>query len=374
MTKKILIVTQSEGGGLRRHLTDLMDGLIEQNFEVVLAYNEEFGDDGFKRWLEIKKASQSLILYNVSEMKRSISPLDDFLAIKRLMQIIRDEQPDIVHTHSSKAGVVGRIAAKLVGHKRVFYTPHAYSFLSGEFDGVHKKIFVFIEKILSRGFTTKTFNVSESEKNAALEANLDSPEKFKVILNAVPKVVGFDYSAQRNRFGKNYARDFLVVNIARVTGQKNPALFVDIATNIKKADPAIHFAWVGKIDSEYEQMISNQNAVDFIGEKNDTNSLVGAADLFLSTSLFEGLSYSLLEAASFGVPVFLSDVPGNSDFADMYSNAKLFSLQDTLENQSEGLSSFINGIRKGKHAGDDGLELSYDHMIRQIIEEYFVEK
>lgn len=105
MTKKILIVTQSEGGGLRRHLTDLMDGLIEQNFEVVLAYNEEFGDNGFKRWLEIKKASQSLILYNVSEMKRSISPLDDFLAIKRLMQIIRDEQPDIVHTHSSKAGV-----------------------------------------------------------------------------------------------------------------------------------------------------------------------------------------------------------------------------------------------------------------------------
>lgn len=368
MTKKILIVTQSEGGGLRRHLTDLMDGLIEQNFEVVLAYNEEFGDDGFKRWLEIKKASQSLILYNVSEMKRSISPLDDFLAIKRLMQIIRDEQPDIVHTHSSKAGVVGRIAAKLVGHKRVFYTPHAYSFLSEEFSDKKKNMFVLIERLLSRWFTAKTFNVSESEMQAALSVKLDKPEKFEVIPNAVPILADFNYDFERKRLTSS--DKFVVVNTARVTKQKNPDLFVDLANRVKQDMPDVEFVWIGQIDSEYKNFVNEQTSVVFKGEMQKTNALVGAADLYFSTSFFEGLSYSLLEAGSFGIPVFLSNVPGNIDFAQMYNGAELFNIDDSRTLQVEKLEAFINKLRNKENTQSE-ITADYDAMIDKIVDNYY---
>lgn len=366
MKNKVMIITQSEGGGLRRHLTDLMDGLINRGIEVVLVYNSDFADKTFDTW--ISRTESKLTKYDLKTMVRNISPVLDIKSVIAVHKIIRDERIAVVHAHSSKAGVIARVAAKLSNVNRVFYTPHAYSFLSEEFSDKKKNMFVLIERLLSRWFTAKTFNVSESEMQAALSVKLDKPEKFEVIPNAVPILADFNYDFERKRLTSS--DKFVVVNTARVTKQKNPDLFVDLANRVKQDMPDVEFVWIGQIDSEYKNFVNEQTSVVFKGEMQKTNALVGAADLYLSTSFFEGLSYSLLEAGSFGIPVFLSNVPGNVDFAQMYNGAELFNIDDSRTLQVEKLEAFINKLRNKENTQSE-ITADYDAMIDKIVDNYY---
>lgn len=368
MTKKVLIITQSEGGGLRRHITDLIDGLLDRDLNVVLIFNSDYGDETFLAWVETHK--ESVTLYDVKTFKREIAPLEDLSSIVQTYKVIKKERPTVIHTHSSKAGVVGRISAKMAGIDNVFYTPHAYAFLSKEFSSKKKILFVWVEKILSKYFTKRTFNVSYSEKEAALENKIDVSSKFKVILNAVPKI-NINWGEERKRLSGDSLDKTIVLNVARVTGQKNPELFTAVAEAVGTIRDDIQFIWAGNIEDDYKELASNSQAVTFLGEMKDTNKLVGAADIYFSSSHFEGLSYSLLEAASFGIPVFASNVPGNVDFSKVYKNADMFDLKLPVAEIADNLIEFIEKVNDTRELGKTiAPDLSYDDMVDQIVREY----
>lgn len=363
---KVLIVTQAPSGGVGRHISNLIDGLNNQ-FDFFVLYNPEFADESFKSWL---RKHENITRITTPYLVREISPNMDIKAINFIYKKIREIKPDVVHLHSSKAGAVGRIAAKLAHVKRIIYTPHAYSFLSKEFSTIKSKIFVFIERILSRYFTTETINVSKSEKRAALDKKIDKDKKFVVVPNAIPTKKHEDVENQRQRLKIIDTDTFVVGNIARVAEQKNPELFVEVAKIVKKKDPSIAFFWVGYKEKRLNDYKFEDGVVNFVGEMIHTDELVAAFDLFFCTSIFEGMSYSLLEAADAGVPVLLSDVEGNNDFADIYTSAKLFNLNDEPESIAEKII-----IQKNKHISRTGqITFSYNAMISAIKEVYLMGK
>ncbi|MGO3387901.1 glycosyltransferase [Latilactobacillus sakei] len=358
--KKIMMVTQGASGGVGRHIANLTDGLDKSKYKVIIVFNKEFADASFTNWLEKRK---DIDTESISSLSRELNFKNDLVSIYNMLKLIKKYKPDVVHVHSSKAGALGRISAKIANVPNILYTPHAYSFLSREFSSKKKKVFVLIERVLSRFCTTRTINVSSSEKKAALRNNLDKESKFRVIPNAVPAIQNYDIKAERKRLGIEEDDVFLVGNIARVAEQKNPELFVKVAELVQKKDPTILFYWVGYKEERLKGFNTENNIVNFVGEMTDTDRLVSGFNLLFCTSIFEGMSYSLLEAACAGVPILLSNVEGNNDFEELYTDAQLFELTDSAESIANKIVEY-----KDKKVNKSGGQLmySYNEMVKNI--------
>lgn len=334
MVKRILYIVQAPSGGVARHLIDLIDHLDKNQFTIALICNLKLEDKRFHKW---RVASDNILFYDLNTLQRAISPRLDCNAATSIYKIIKKFCPDIVHAHSSKAGLVGRIAAKLAHVKKIIYTPHAYAFMSPEFSVVKRKSFVFAERILSHTCTNITINCSFSENKQALEHRIDVPSKFIVIQNAVP--INHDYD--RASLKSEHVEKYVVANFARVSAQKNPKLFDKLADEVHRLDDSVVFQWYGANPGNH-----TADNVNYCGQVERPILKMKNADLFLSTSLFEGLSYSLLEAESIGLPVLASNVPGNDEFIQMCASAHGFDLNAPLKLIGEEIIKLLHSPNK----------------------------
>ena len=132
------------GGGIFTFLVDLVNCTSRQ-YDVIIVYAErEQTPENFKEFFD-----SNVKFIKSNYLTRKISPKNDILAIKEIKKILKDEKPDVVHLHSSKAGIIGRIAAN--GKKcKVIYNPHGFSFLMEDASKIKKKIYWFIEKIVRK--------------------------------------------------------------------------------------------------------------------------------------------------------------------------------------------------------------------------------
>lgn len=325
--KKLMIISETIGGGLRKHLLLLLHHLDLSNFsEIILIHGNRY-DEIFKEdipWLKEK----GIKVMNIPSLVRSLNPREDMKAYCQISKIIKEEQPDIVHCHSSKAGIIGRAAAKRRRVKKVFYTPHGYSFQADEFSPLKRRLFTFIEREASRHATTMTFTVSEGEKQLAIDKGIDRPCKFDVIYNGLPDIQ-IKKGKLRSFLGLN-EEDMVIGNCARISVEKNVDLFVTIAKKYLKYHPDAHFVWIGDGENlDYYQKIHSH--IHFIGFRCDSEELVADFDVFLTTSLHEGLPYSLIEAMRAEVPVVASDVAGNNEVVIPGVNGYLYPLDDVDE-------------------------------------------
>lgn len=326
--EKILFISESMGGGLRKHVVQLLNYLNDE-FEIYFIHGTKNMDSSFTE--EYDELSKKCTLIACPSFTRELSLKDDLKTSKFLYDQIRYINPDIVHCHSSKAGALGRMVAKLCKIEKIFYTPHAYSFLAPEFSENKKKFFIKIEKTLSKYCTTKTFCVSHNEKNVALNNNIDKSEKIKVIYNGLPS---FEYM-EKNRLKKilNLPLDKIIIgNNARFSKQKNPDFFVEIA-NYFKPSKQYHFVWVGDgpLRKEIELKIKRyelEDNITLLGDRSDSEMIVHSYDYYLSTALYEGLPYALIEALRAGVPIIATDVVGNNEIVIPGTNGQLINLKN----------------------------------------------
>lgn len=324
--KKIVLITQSGSGGVRRHVTDLIDGLDLAKFEVVLIYNAQFADHALTDWIAMHQ--DTVKVYNVPTMTRAIHLKQDMRAFWTLYKILKTEKPDIVHAHSSKAGIVGRLAAAATGVTDVYYTPHGYAFMSSEFSTPKKIIFAGIEGVFSRLFTRMTLPVSQSEMDVAVKYHVDRPGKFHVVENGIQSI-DKDYRGWARSELQAKDSDIVVGNVARLSHQKNPEQFIRVAAEVLKQNSNFKFIWVGDgpLKEEMATLLAGYdlgNRVVLLGNRDDAQYLMAGFDAYFVTSDFEGYSYALLEAARVGVPVFGKKVNGVVDFAAEYSLATLY--------------------------------------------------
>ena len=138
--KKVVLIAEAMLGGSRQHVFDIARELNKEEFQVYLIYSDARADEKF--FEEIKEIGKTVELIKCDEMQRSLGR-HDFAAYKKIKWLLKDIQPDIVHCHSSKAGVVGRLAAKKCNVPLSLYTPHAYAFQSPECSAMKKWIYIY---------------------------------------------------------------------------------------------------------------------------------------------------------------------------------------------------------------------------------------
>ncbi|WP_210465444.1 glycosyltransferase [Rufibacter roseolus] len=259
-------------------------------------------------------------------VQRSINPFKDFLALSELHNILKRLSKkgfvDAVHLHSSKSGFLGRVACRLAGIKNVVYTPNGAPFLSSG-NPVTNFLFKQIERF-GNGVGGKVVCCSASELAEYQKIGINA----SFINNGVSLKETSGSIAPLNKKSK-----FQVITTGRIEDQKNPTLFNAIASFFEDYEQ-IEFIWAG--DGKERGVLNSKNIIVTGWQEPDTiKEMVSQADVFISTSLFEGLSFSVLEALALKKPVLLSDCVGNSDIIKTGLNG------DVFNNEIEAIANIL---------------------------------
>ena len=311
---RVMHVMESTIGGTRRHLVDLAGGLAERGLEVHLVVAAERQPD-FREDLE-HLASAGCQVRELA-MVRSISPLRDARHLRTLEGLLRSVRPDVVHTHSSKAGVLGRAASIRTGIGRRVHTPHTMAFLFRDMFGpVRRRVFFELERRLCAR-TERVIAVSESEGRTVRESGVIDPGRVRVIPNGVEvssgtKRVPLDLAA----LGLDPSRP-----CAAVIGLLNVAKGQDLAIDALGACPELQLLLVGHGEEReaLEARAARRGVAGrgrLLGFRSDVAEILASVELLLLPSRWEGMPYVVLEAMACGVPVVATPVDGAVDLIE----------------------------------------------------------
>ena len=296
MKKKLLSIVEAMGGGVFTYIVEMSNALTRY-FDVSVAYAVR-GEtpENFRDYF-----LPEVHLYEVKHFTRSPHPAKDYKAFFEIRELVREIQPDLIHLHSSKAGILGRWA--IDGKKfPLFYTPHAYSFLMTNYDPFRRKLYYELEKAAAKK-PCLTISCSYGEHL----------ETLKLTENAVYINNGIDVDCIEEELAdcetreENY-REPVVYTIGRICYQKNPVLFNETAEKL----PGLSFVWIG--DGDMRASLTSEN-IEITGWMNRNEVLRSAnrGDIFLLTSYWEGLAISLLESMAMKKLCIVSDVIGSRD-------------------------------------------------------------
>ena len=293
--QKILHVVEAMGGGVFTYIVELANGMSDQ-FDITIAFG--LRNETPKNYAEYFNDNVKLI--HVQSFCRSLNPIKDLKAYFELKKIIRDENPDVMHFHSSKAGAIGRLFFCRKNRKN-FYTPHGYSFLMEGISPVKRKIYEVIEKICgNRNCITVACGKGEWEES------LKVSKKSTYISNGI-NIEKLDKILETPALRSN-EHPFTVYTVGRINYQKNPEIFNEIA----KLVPDVRFAWIG--EGDMRDCLTSENIVVTGWMKADyALELAKNGDMFLLPSRWEGLPISLLEAMYMKKLCLVSDIVGNRD-------------------------------------------------------------
>lgn len=293
MKKRVLFVVEAMGGGVFTYIVDLANALIEE-YDMYIAYAvRPQTPNNYKEFFD-----KRIHLIEVKSFTRSISLIKDIKAILEIKKIEERVNPDIIHLHSSKAGAVGRIA---FNGKDVplFYTPHGYSFLMENYNPIKRYFFKSIEAIFAKRRCT-TISCSPGEHRETLKLT-----KMATYVNN-----GINIDELKKLFDNVDKVDhpFTVYTLGRICYQKNPKLFNEIAESM----PHVKFLWIGDGELRDELKASNIEITGWV-DRNEALKRSVNADVFILTSLWEGLPISLLESMYMKKLCVVSNVIGNND-------------------------------------------------------------
>lgn len=246
--------------------------------------------------------------------QRSVNPLKDFMAFSELYKMLRRLKKanlaDAVHLHSSKSGLLGRAACRMAAIDNVVYTPNGAPFLSAR-NTLANYFYRQLEKI-AHGRGGKVICCSESELNAY--------KKIGIEARYVNNGISLQSSPRQTDFSKK--QKFRIITSGRIVAQKNPCLFNTIATYFQEFED-FEFLWAGD-GAERAALTANNITVTGWLPTQEVKALVAQADMYLSTSVYEGLSFGVLEALALKKPMLLSDCVGNMDVIKSGLNGDLF--------------------------------------------------
>jgi glycosyltransferase involved in cell wall biosynthesis len=292
------VIARLNVGGTARYITQLANELPKHGIETFVA-------TGFVQGAEIEdESAQSIDLIRVPSMGRSINPIKDHFARKQLDKVIAEIKPDIIHTHTFKAGYVIRMKKQQVP---VIHTFHGHLLDDPEFTGFKSKVIIELERKLAKK-SAKLVTVGRRVADELLEQGIGYRTQF---VNIPPGVVPVTVTSKQQALKNLNLEDDgkpLVGWIARVTGVKNPMRALEVAD----AMPDTRFVMAGGGDLLVQIKAAAPSNVSVIGWA-EAADLFGAADIILSTSENEGMPVALIEAQLAGKPVVATDVGSVSE-------------------------------------------------------------
>lgn len=289
-------MVEALSGGVLSVIEALLQEPTMEVYDHIIAYGLRRSD------LERAKGNINAKFIPWSHVGRQISVIDDARASRDLARIVREVQPDVIHCHSSKAGALGRLVAFMMGmRQRVIYTPHGVSFLRKDISQFKRVTFGLVEKTLGRMcFAVVACSPSERVELSSIGINsVLVPNGLKISDIRLPSSA------------KNRNKPITIVTSGRISRQKNPERFAQIAKAFL-GEANFRFVWIGDGDLREQLNLPNISVTGWLSSENVKEQL-RKADVYLSTSDWEGLPLAVLEAMGAHLPLLLFDCVGNRD-------------------------------------------------------------
>jgi len=364
-TKVLRIIARLNIGGPAIHVALLTQGLDPDQFQSILVAGKVSAKEGDMSYFADTYGIKPII---ISDLQREISIVNDVMCFFRILRIINQEKPDIVHTHTAKAGTVGRIAAfihNLIygGKTRVVHTFHGHVF-HGYFGRIMSTIFILIERILAK-ITNLVIAISESQKNELVN-------KYRIVRASKVRVVKLGFDLEPFVSSKNLARestqifnsgeiDFVVDElkigiVGRLVPIKNHKMFLESAKIFLEQNPLIKATFLiigdGEMRGELEAYCRKEglaNHVLFCGWVRDVASVYADLDILALTSINEGTPVSIIEAMASSVPVIATDVGGIQDLLGTTTDELKLNDFNICERgiscRKNDVKGFVNGLK-----------------------------
>jgi glycosyltransferase involved in cell wall biosynthesis len=327
-TRLLLIIARLNIGGPAIHAITLSDALPEESYETLLVCGRVGSHEGDMSYLASSLGVRPLYL---SSLGREISGLKDFISLVSLRSIIRRFKPHIIHTHTAKAGALGRLGAMSFNLTRdssrkirLVHTFHGHVF-HNYFSPFKARLFIKAEKFLAR-FTDRVVAISPSQKHDLCHTyGIAGPEKVSVIplgfdLSSYVTSHGIEEKVQGPGLRLDDPSPVRVGIVGRLTGIKNHRLLLEAAKILKDRGKGHEFKFLVIGDGELMEQLTRyasglglDSSVTFMGWQRDMASLYRAVDVVVVTSLNEGTPVTLIEAMAAGKAVIATDVGGVKD-------------------------------------------------------------
>ncbi len=308
------IIARLNIGGPAVHAVLLTEGLDKTKFDSLLVYGSVSKDEADMSYYAIDKNVEP---YFIPELRRDLGFFKDMAAFKRIYSLIKAKQPDVIHTHTAKAGALGRLAAiiyNFLNHRKrikIIHTFHGTIF-EGYFSKFKTKLFILIEQFLAL-FTCKIITVSESLKEQLISLGIGNKDKIEVI------PLGFEL----DRLLSIPSRNSAVINIGivgRLVPIKNHRLFLEAAAKVIRDNPQMKLGFKiigdGELRGDLEECVQKlgiSSHIDFLGWQKDLVRVYLDLDIVALTSINEGTPVSLIEAMAAGKAIVATDVGGVRD-------------------------------------------------------------
>ncbi len=309
------IITRMILGGAQENTLLTCEGLHRRGHDVTLIAGPETGPEGS---LHKQAETAGFRFERLPALRRSVHPLNDWRAMKCLQGRLRELAPDIAHTHSSKAGILGRIAARRAGVPHIVHTIHGMSFNRTQPRAV-QALYRGLERYCA-GFSDRIITVADAMIEQAVAAGLAQREKFTTVYSGM-RTEWFDphrYDRERVRAGWGFPADAVVVaTVARLFRNKGYELLLPAMAQAYSAEPRLRFVWIGDGAQRGDYLVELdrlgiRGAVHLTGlvPAEKVGEVLAGADMLAHASMWEGLPRAAVQALLMKKPVVSFAIDG----------------------------------------------------------------
>ena len=379
--KVLHLITRLDKGGSAENTLLTVLGLNKNRYEVLLAKGSSTESQmSPQERMEVHRSmraaqSAGVRVITIPGLLRRIAPLYDFFSFLKVLRVIRREKPKIVHTHTSKAGVVGRVAAFMAKTPVIVHTPHGHIFY-GYFGRVTTCIFIHIEKLLAK-ITDKIITLTNREGIDHVRFKIVSPEKFITIHSGVDIQRFITTKSEADSLKRSFgmgAESLVVGTVGRLVPIKGHEYLVEAAPKILKEVPGVKFVLVGDgyLRPKLERLtyaLNVQDAFLFLDWRSDIPKIMSMFDLFAFPSLNEGMGKVLIEAMAAGKPIVASNAGGIPDLVMDGDNGLLVPPKNS-DQLAEAIIKLLRDDRRRIEMGNRGKVMarrySAESMVKKI--------
>ena len=336
--KIVQVIARMNVGGPAVIVTELMRGLDPAKFQVVLMTGFCAGDEADY----LDEAAQDIPVTRISGLGRSVSTIDDIKSLFTLIRLIREYKPDIIHTHTAKAGVLARVAGLIAypSAKRV-HTYHGH-LLHGYFTAWKTQIVIVIEKLLAN-FSAALIAIGNQVREDLSTVKIGKVKKYSVIFPGLDKLAGQSKSSAKDELGLEQDKTYIVF-VGRLTQIKRPDRLIEIARHLKVKHPKVELliAGAGEKFTEIQGLAKKESLpMVILGWRNDIGRILSAGDIAVLCSDNEGIPLTLIQASQAGLPIISTNVGSVGDIVvngetgiltEVNSNSLICAIDDLLSN------------------------------------------
>lgn len=365
--KKIVHIAQS-AGGVAEYLYLFLSNFNDENYENVLIVSQDYEE-------QIEKFKKYTSKIHIVPMVRDIKLKNDIKSTFAIKKILKEEKPDIVYLHSSKAGAIGRLALFFSRKTKILYNAHGWYF-NATIGSKKKKIFALIEKILALR-TDRIINISKSEYNSAIEYKVAPEKKMCVIENGIDFAKFKDSEKYRDNTRNKYniKEDELVIGVVgRLSEQKDPMTMIKAFEQVHKENKKAKLMYVGSGELEedvlkYAKEHSILENVIITGWIKDVEKYIPAFDIAVLPSKWEGFGLVLIEYMACNKPIVGSNLGGIADIIKDNENGLLFEVENYKE-LAEKILYLINNMNEVTKIINNNKTYKDKYNIKTLIEKH----